>query len=91
MTVLNILITDPEHYGRGAGSRLLSWGVDQADRLGVPVCLESSPAGLNLYQRFGFKNVRTLKADMRLFGWDREYDEEAAKRVWMVREPQTPP
>ncbi|TKA49673.1 hypothetical protein B0A54_00341 [Friedmanniomyces endolithicus] len=37
-------------------------------------------------KRFGFREVRTLKADMRQFGWDQPYDEDAAKRVWMVRD-----
>lgn len=51
------------------------------------MCLESSPAGLTLYKRFGFKEVKVIKADMKQFGWDEPYDEEAAKRVWMIRQP----
>ena len=53
------------------------------------MCLESTPAGLTLYKRFGFEERYVIKADMKQFGWDQPYDEEAAKRVWMVREPST--
>jgi len=84
---LNILVTHPDSHRRGAGTKLMSWGCEQADKLGVAMCLESTPAGLTLYKRFGFEDRYTIKADMRQFGWNQPYDEEAAKRVWMVREP----
>ncbi|TKA70600.1 hypothetical protein B0A55_06704 [Friedmanniomyces simplex] len=83
---LHILVVHPKFHRRGAGTKLLGWGCDQADKHGVTMCLESTPAGLELYERFGFREVRTLKADMRQFGWEMPYDEEAAKRVWMVRD-----
>lgn len=51
------------------------------------MCLESTPAGLSLYERFGFKVITVIKADMKQFGWDKPYDEEAAKRSWMIRNP----
>ncbi|KAK5128304.1 hypothetical protein LTR85_002971 [Meristemomyces frigidus] len=85
---LNILVTDPHFHGRGAGGKLLSWGCEQADELGISMCLESTPAGLSLYRRFGFKVVSVIKADMKQFGWNNPYDDEAASRFWMVREPQ---
>ena len=81
-------MTDPEFHGRGAGTRLLQWGMEQADRLGVVMALESTPAGLSLYKRFGFREMEVIKADMKKFGWDLPYDPGAAKRVWMIREPQ---
>ena len=80
-------MTNPEFQRRGAGARLLSWGVEEADRLGVVMALESTPAGLALYKRFGFQEKEIVAADMRQFGWDQPYDPEAAKRVWMIREP----
>ena len=83
---LHLLVVHPKFHRRGAGTKLLSWGCDQADEHGVAMCLESTPAGMELYKRFGFREVRTLKADMRQFGWDQPYDEDAAKRVWMVRD-----
>lgn len=86
--VLDILVTHPQFQGRGAGFKLLAWGCEQADSHGVMMCLESTPAGLALYKRFGFREVRTIKADMKEFGWNKPYDEEAAKRVWMIRDVQ---
>ncbi|EMC92690.1 hypothetical protein BAUCODRAFT_52542, partial [Baudoinia panamericana UAMH 10762] len=73
--LLDILVTNPTQQRRGAGAKLLAWGCEQADKHGVMMCLESTPAGLGLYERFGFRQVRTLKADMRDFGWDKPYDE----------------
>ena len=51
------------------------------------MALESTPAGLSLYSRFGFEERDIIMADMKQFGWEKPYDQEAAKRVWMVREP----
>ncbi|KAK5169673.1 uncharacterized protein LTR77_005651 [Saxophila tyrrhenica] len=84
---LNFLVTDPEYQGKGAGTALLSWGVQQADKLGARMALESTPAGLSLYKRVGFRQADVIKADMKEFGWTQPYDPEAAKRVWMVRDP----
>jgi len=67
---------------------LLAWGTEQADKYGVHMALEATPAGLKLYRRFGFREMEVIKADMKQLGWDKPYDPEAAKRVWMVREPQ---
>jgi hypothetical protein len=63
------------------------WGTEQADKLGVVMALEATPAGLALYKRFGFVEKEVVAADMKQFGWTKAYDPEAAKRVWMVREP----
>ena len=65
---------------------MLQWGVEEADRRGVIMCLEATPAGLAIYKRFGFREVDVIKADMKQFGYQQAYDEEAAKRVWMIRE-----
>ena len=50
-------------------------------------CLESTPAGLALYQRHGFETVQTIDEDMEDFGWTQPYGVEAAKRFFMIREP----
>ena len=65
----------------------MAWGTEQADKLGVVMALEATPAGLLLYKRFGFVEKEVVGADMKQFGWTKPYDPEAAKRVWMVREP----
>ena len=69
------------------GSKLLSWGCEQADKLAVAMCLTSTPAGLTLYKRFGFQAMRVVNTDMKQFGWPEPYDEAATTQYWMVREP----
>ena len=51
------------------------------------MALEATPAGMSLYKRFGFQEKEVIAADMKQFGWHEPYDPEAAKRVWMIREP----
>lgn len=65
---LHLLHTDPEFQGRGAGSLLLNWGTKKADELGLPIYLESSPAGHRLYQKHGFEDVQIFQADFRPYG-----------------------
>lgn len=84
--VIDLLLVHPEHQHRGIGSQLLKYAIQEADRRGMAMGLESTPAGLALYKRNGFEEAKVIKADMRDFGWTQEYDPEAAKRVWMVRE-----
>ncbi|KAF2167209.1 hypothetical protein M409DRAFT_22638 [Zasmidium cellare ATCC 36951] len=84
--VIDLLLIHPTHQHRGIGSQLLQHVLEEADSRNIPVGLESTPAGLALYKRHGFVETRVIKADMRAFGWREEYDEEAAKRVWMVRD-----
>lgn len=85
---LEFLVTHPEFQRRGTGAKLLEWSTEQADKLGVVMALEATPAGLALYKRFGFVEKEVIAADMTQFGWTKPYDPEAAKRVWMIREPQ---
>ncbi|KAK6436650.1 hypothetical protein LTR95_007152 [Oleoguttula sp. CCFEE 5521] len=84
--MLNVLTVLPEHQGRGAGKKLLQWGVEEADKLHVCMCLESTPAGLALYKQMGFVVREVVAANMHDFGWTEPYDEEAAHRIFMVRE-----
>lgn len=57
---LEMLATHPKFQGKGAGSMLLQWGLQKADEKGVEAYLESSPEGLSLYRRFGFREVDHL-------------------------------
>ena len=84
---MEFLVTHPDFQGKGAGTKLLAWGVEQADELAVRMALEATPAGLALYKRFGFVEKDVIKSDMKQFGWHQPYDPESAKRVWMIREP----
>lgn len=84
--MLDNLTVRPDYQGRGIGQRLLLWGAEQADLLQVPMCLESTPSGRRLYESFGFEEMMSIKADMHALGWTEPYDEEAAARIFMVRE-----
>lgn len=58
--MLDLLQTEPKHQGRGAGSMLIQWGLDIANKLRLPAYLESSPAGHKLYQKYGFQDIGEL-------------------------------
>lgn len=51
---LDTLATHPDYQRRGAGSMLLKWGCELADRHGVALYVDASKAGAPLYERFGF-------------------------------------
>ncbi|KAI3399569.1 hypothetical protein diail_6208 [Diaporthe ilicicola] len=54
---LGILAATPTRSRLGAGTALLQWGCDLADREHKTAWLEASPAGYSLYRRFGFEDV----------------------------------
>ncbi|KAI8657972.1 N-acetyltransferase domain-containing protein [Fusarium keratoplasticum] len=51
---LDTLATHPDYQRRGAGSMLMKWGCDLADKNGVGAYVDASKAGAPLYERFGF-------------------------------------
>ncbi|KAK3388095.1 hypothetical protein B0T20DRAFT_109133 [Sordaria brevicollis] len=55
--VLGTLACQTSHQRLGAGKALLHWGTTLADKLNLPLFLESSPFGYNLYRRFGFEPI----------------------------------
>jgi ribosomal protein S18 acetylase RimI-like enzyme len=61
------LSVSPEFHGRGAGSALLRWGTDTADRSGVFSWVYSSELAWALYVKHGFVVVGTL--DIYLDKW----------------------
>ena len=55
---LQILGTDPLAQGKGLGSRLIQYGIQRADDLGVSCYLESSnPKNVPFYERHGFQTL----------------------------------
>ncbi|EON65809.1 hypothetical protein W97_05048 [Coniosporium apollinis CBS 100218] len=66
--LLNILITHPTHYRRGAGAALLRWGIERADQDGLPVYLEASEMGKPLYARWGFEEIKETVFDLTKYG-----------------------
>ncbi len=60
---LPLIGVDPCCQGRGYGSALLGYALEQCDRDGTPAYLESSnPRNIPLYQRHGFEIVGTVQA-----------------------------
>ncbi|GAA5847240.1 hypothetical protein JCM5353_003386 [Sporobolomyces roseus] len=52
---LHLLAIDPSIQRTGAGTVLLKWVLEQADKEGVACYLESSDIGVGLYRRYGFE------------------------------------
>ncbi|KAJ5774882.1 Acyl-CoA N-acyltransferase [Penicillium paradoxum] len=55
---LDMLGTHPDYRCRGAGSMLVRWGCDIADREGVGAYIDASEAGVPLYTKYGFVDRR---------------------------------
>ena len=51
------MAVDPKHQGRKAGMALLQWGLDLADRTGLPLYLEASPSTAGMYDKAGFERL----------------------------------
>lgn len=63
-----MLVTAPDEQRRGAGNMLLKWGLERADRAGLPSYLESSEAGRRLYEKHGFETVKRVEFDLTNYG-----------------------
>lgn len=81
---MRLLVVLPSYQGKGIGTRLLRWGLEQADQLGVKVWIDASPAGLRLYQKLGWEEVSRLEIDLQEWG-GREGETDLT--VSLVREP----
>ncbi|KAH8821838.1 acyl-CoA N-acyltransferase [Xylogone sp. PMI_703] len=57
---LELLATRLEYQGKGAGGKLIRWGLEKADEEDVETYLEGSPDGVPIYRRFGFEEVGRL-------------------------------
>ncbi|KAK7418143.1 hypothetical protein QQX98_004118 [Neonectria punicea] len=55
---LDTLVTHPDYQRRGAGSMLVQWGCDLADKNGAEVYVDASKAGVFLYKKFRFVDKR---------------------------------
>lgn len=51
---LDTLVTHPDYQRCGAGSMLMKFGCDLADKDGVAAYVDASKSGAGLYKRFGF-------------------------------------
>lgn len=61
---LAILAVEPNRQGQGIGSRMLRECTSEADQAGLPAYLETSkPQNVALYERHGFRIIRTHHID----------------------------
>jgi hypothetical protein len=63
----------------------LEWGTEIADREGLKICLEATPFGLGLYEKFGFRRLKEVRHDIERFGGPRE----GYTHTLMMREPKS--
>ncbi|KAL4780615.1 acyl-CoA N-acyltransferase [Aspergillus varians] len=67
---LSSLVVHPDFQGKGIGKELMKWGLEEAERLGLPLYLESTSAGRPLYEKIGFEPLKEATFDAREFGAD---------------------
>ena len=61
--ILDLLVVDPEHERRGAGSLMVNWGCEKADSQGVVAYVEASPEGTPMYAKLGYETVKSVTFD----------------------------
>ena len=61
---LDTVGTHPDYQRRGAGSMLVQWGCDLADRDGVSAYVDASKEGAPLYQKHGFVDYSLPGSDV---------------------------
>ncbi|KFZ04400.1 hypothetical protein V502_10178, partial [Pseudogymnoascus sp. VKM F-4520 (FW-2644)] len=71
---LDLLATDPEYQGRGAGALLVRWAISYALAEKVPLYIDASQGpGVVLYQKLGFKLMKSFEIDIAVDGVDQKY------------------
>lgn len=65
---MHLLAVRPDHQGKGLGGRLLTPGLEEADKAGALTYIEASPAGLPVYLNYEWKIVDGFEIDMRPYG-----------------------
>ncbi|KAJ5831795.1 acyl-CoA N-acyltransferase [Penicillium riverlandense] len=58
---LTIVAVNPMYQRRGIGSMLMKWACEEADKAHRDGILLSSPAGIQLYTKFGFEKVSEVR------------------------------
>ena len=76
----------PAWQGRGVGSAIILWALEQLRLDSMPVFLNAQPDGYGLYKRFGWKDVENIDVDLsRWAGPNRGYG--MHRTVCMLRDP----
>jgi GNAT superfamily N-acetyltransferase len=55
------VVTHKDYQRRGIGVRLVKWGLEQAEAERVPCGVESSFAGMRLYEKVGFRQFDEMR------------------------------
>ena len=87
--VLDIIHTHPSHQGRGAGTQLVKWGTDLADKQHLQCYLEASPAGYPLFRKADFEEVTEMEIDLNRYRAGRGVYK--YKHIVMIRPPNVRP
>jgi hypothetical protein len=66
-TGITIMSVDPDYQRQGVGSMLMQLVCDEADRNHLDTFVLSSPAGVRLYAKFGFKEVGAVETTQGTF------------------------
>ncbi|KAF7590085.1 hypothetical protein BBP40_003287 [Aspergillus hancockii] len=66
--ILDMLATLPEYQGQGVGTKLLQWGVQQADAHNARIYLEATMEGYPLYRKYGWQPLEELLLDYAQYG-----------------------
>ncbi|KAL7929863.1 acyl-CoA N-acyltransferase [Trichoderma chlorosporum] len=80
--ILKLIGTHPKAQRRGAGSLLMAWVTELADREGLPCWVTGSPAAVPLYKKFGFQVMEEITVDI-----PGTSDGETYTHTCMLREP----
>lgn len=70
------VVVHKDYQRRGIGARLVRWGLDQAEAERVPCGVESSFAGVRLYEKTGFRQFDEMRygekerETMRVMVWE---------------------
>ncbi|KAI0469802.1 acyl-CoA N-acyltransferase [Xylariaceae sp. FL0804] len=57
---LHLLAVSHDYMGKGLGGQLLRWGIERAEKDGLPQFMIASKAGRYLYAKHGFEDVKSF-------------------------------
>lgn len=87
--VLHILATLPSYRCRGVGSLLVSHGLEVVDNAKMQSYVDTSPLGLNIYLKYGWRRVDEIRVDLGKYAGKVEAGKEEVS-LCMIREPKDP-
>ena len=61
--MLNSLATNPDYRGRGVARIMLDWGLEEADKRGMPTYLDATGLARPIYEKRGFVVVKGVEWD----------------------------